>query len=121
METTPVTPDPVNVRSTRPVDCAAGLALVFRFQSLFGLIIVILLAIYFSPIRRHRIFVSQRNLSNVSRCGRDGHPRYRHALRHFGRGIDLSVGSVVALTATTTGLLLMRSCDDPILCWETSS
>src|SRR5690606_28552251 len=41
---------------------------IFRFQSFFGLIIVLLLAIAASPIRNDaNIFLSQRNLSNVTR------------------------------------------------------
>ncbi len=111
METTPVTPiQSTSAQRGRSI-ARQALALVFRFQSLFGLIIVILLAIYFSPIRDgNRIFVSQRNLSNVSRdVAETGILATGMLFVILVGGIDLSVGSVVALTATTTGLLLMRS------------
>lgn len=87
-----------------------ALVLIFRFQSFFGLIIVFLLAIYFSPIRNDtNIFLSQRNLSNVTRdVAETGILATGQILVILIAGIDLSVGSVVALTATTTALLLMR-------------
>ena len=88
-----------------------ALVFLFRFQSLFGLIIVFLLAVYISPIRNEkRIFLSQRNLSNVARdVSETGILATGQLLVILVGGIDLSVGSVVALTATTSALLLMRS------------
>jgi ribose transport system permease protein len=88
-----------------------ALALLFRFQSFFGLIIVFLLAIYFSPIRNDsNIFLSQRNLSNVARdVAETGILATGQTMVILIGGIDLGVGSVVALTATTTALLLMRA------------
>ncbi len=60
---------------------------VFRFQFLFGLVIVIVLAIAFSPIRDDaNLFLSQRNLSNVARdVSETGHPGRGHAARHHHR------------------------------------
>ncbi len=88
-----------------------ALVFIFRFQSFFGLIIVFLLAIYFSPIRNDKnIFLSQRNLSNVARdVSETGIMATGQLMVILIGGIDLSVGSVVALTATTSALLLMRS------------
>ncbi len=88
-----------------------ALVFIFRFQSFFGLIIVFLLAIYYSPIRNgENLFLSQRNLSNVTRdVAETGILATGQILVILIAGIDLSVGSVVALTATTTALLLMRS------------
>lgn len=88
-----------------------ALIFVFRFQSFFGLIIVFLLAVYFSPIRSDKnIFLSQRNLSNVARdVSETGILATGQLLVILIGGIDLSVGSVVALTATTSALLLMRT------------
>jgi ribose transport system permease protein len=88
-----------------------ALRLVFQFQSFFGLIIVFLLAVWISPIRNdNRIFLSERNLSNVARdVAETGILATGQILVILIAGIDLSVGSVVALTATTTALLLMRS------------
>ena len=86
------------------------LALLFRFQSFFGLFIVIILAIAFSPIRDgNAIFLSQRNISNVTRdVAETGVLAVGQLLVILIAGIDLSVGSVVALTATGSAFLLMR-------------
>lgn len=89
---------------------ARAVASIFRFQSLFGLIIVILLAIVFSPTRGDaNLFLGQRNLSNVSRdVAETGVLAVGQLLVIIIGGIDLSVGSVVALTATGVSYLLMR-------------
>ncbi len=83
---------------------------VFRFQFLFGLLIVIALAIFFSPVRNDAIlFLSQRNLSNVTRdVSETGILAVGMLLVIIIGGIDLSVGSVVALGATGGAYLLMR-------------
>ena len=87
-----------------------AVAFVFRFQSFFGLIIVIILAIIFSPVRNgNNLFISQRNLSNVTRdVAETGVLAVGQILVIIIGGIDLSVGSVVALTATGVAFLLMR-------------
>jgi ribose transport system permease protein len=87
-----------------------ALAFVFRFQSFFGLIIVILLAIIFSPVRNDtNLFLSQRNLSNVARdVAETGILAVGQILVIIVGGIDLSVGSLVALAATGSAFLLMR-------------
>jgi len=83
---------------------------VFRFQFLFGLIIVVVLAIVFSPVRDEaNLFLSQRNLSNVTRdVSETGILAVGMLLVIIIGGIDLSVGSVVALSATGVAFLLMR-------------
>jgi ribose transport system permease protein len=83
---------------------------VFRFQFLFGLIIVIILAVVFSPVRDDSIlFLNQRNLSNVARdVSETGILAVGMLLVIIIGGIDLSVGSVVALAATGGAYLLMR-------------
>ncbi len=82
----------------------------FSFQFLFGLIIVVVLAIVFSPVRDESIlFLSQRNLSNVARdVSETGILAVGMLLVIIVGGIDLSVGSVVALAATGGAYLLMR-------------
>jgi ribose transport system permease protein len=87
-----------------------GVTFVFRFQSFFGLIIVILLAIIFSPVRNdNNLFLSQRNLSNVARdVAETGILAVGQILVIIIGGIDLAVGSVVALAATGVAFLLMR-------------
>jgi ribose transport system permease protein len=84
--------------------------IVFSFQSLFGLFIVVVLAIAFSPVRDDTIlFLSQRNLSNVARdVSETGILAVGMLLVIVVGGIDLSVGSVVALSATGGAYLLMR-------------
>lgn len=87
-----------------------AVTLIFRFQSFFGLIIVIVLAIVFSPVRNDvNLFLSQRNLSNVARdVAETGVLAVGQILVIIIGGIDLSVGSVVALTATGAAFMLMR-------------
>lgn len=87
-----------------------AVAFIFRFQSFFGLIIVIVLAIIFSPVRNdNNLFLSQRNLSNVARdVAETGVLAVGQILVIIIGGIDLSVGSVVALTATGVAFMLMR-------------
>ncbi len=86
------------------------MSFIFRFQSFFGLIIIILLAIVFSPVRDDQlIFLNQRNLSNVTRdVSETGIMAVGQLLVILVAGIDLSVGSVVALGATGSAFLLMR-------------
>lgn len=83
---------------------------IFRFQSFFGLIIVVVLAIIFSPVRNDtNLFLGQRNLSNVARdVAETGVLAVGQILVIIIGGIDLSVGSVVALTATGVAFMLMR-------------
>lgn len=87
-----------------------AVTLTSRFQSFFGLIIVIVLAIVFSPVRDDvNLFLSQRNLSNVTRdVAETGVLAVGQILVIIIAGIDLSVGSVVALTATGVAFMLMR-------------
>ena len=89
---------------------ARVIGFIFRFQSFFGLIIVLVLAITLSPIRNDaNIFLSQRNLSNVARdVAETGILAVGQVLVIIIGGIDLSVGSVVALGATGVAFLLMR-------------
>lgn len=96
-----------------------SLHFIFQFQSLFGLIIVFLIAIAISPVRNDNlIFLSQRNLSNVTRdMAETGILAVGQLMVILIAGIDLSVGSVVALAATGTAFLLMReaSFDLPLI------
>lgn len=96
-----------------------SLHFIFQFQSLFGLIIVFLIAIAISPVRNDNlIFLSQRNLSNVTRdMAETGVLAVGQLMVILVAGIDLSVGSVVALTATGVAFLLMReaSFDLPLI------
>ncbi|MCC7209925.1 MAG: ABC transporter permease [Anaerolineae bacterium] len=87
-----------------------AVSFLFRFQSIFGLVIVIAMAVMFSPVRNgNNLFLSQRNLSNVARdVAETGVLATGQILVIILGGIDLSVSSVVALTATGIAFLLMR-------------
>ena len=89
---------------------AKAVSTVFRFQPFFGLFIVVVLAIIISPTRDDSIlFLNERNLSNVARdVSEVGILAVGMLLVIIIGGIDLSVGSVVALCATGVAYLLMR-------------
>ncbi len=84
--------------------------LIFRFQSYFGLIIVILLAILISPIRNDaNLFLKPNNLLNiVLYASETGVLAVGMTLVILVAGIDLSVGSVMALVGCAAGVLLMQ-------------
>ena len=82
-----------------------------RFASLFGLLAVAVLAVVFSPIRGGRpVFLDVGNLTDILRqVAEKGILAAGMTPVIISGGIDLSVGSVLALAATLTGSLLMRS------------
>jgi len=81
-----------------------------RFGSLLGLLAVALLAIIVSPIRGGRpVFLDVGNLTDILRqVAEKGILAAGMTPVIISGGIDLSVGSVLALAATLTGSLLMR-------------
>jgi ribose transport system permease protein len=85
--------------------------LLFRFQSLFGLIVVFLAAIAFSPRRDGEIlFLTAVNLTNVLRSVSEiGIIAVGMTFVILIGGIDLSVGSVLGLAATGTAVLMMEN------------
>ncbi len=88
--------------------------LVFRFQSYFGLIIVVLLAILISPVRNDaNLFLKPNNLLNIILYASEtGVLAVGMTLVILVAGIDLSVGSVMALVGCAAGVLLMQ--DNPV-------
>ena len=82
-----------------------------RFTSLLGLAVVLVLAIVFSPVRGGRlIFLDLGNLTDILRqVAEKGILAAGMTPVIISGGIDLSVGSVLALSATLTGLLLMQT------------
>jgi ribose transport system permease protein len=90
-----------------------------RFASLFGLLAVALLAVVFSPVRGGRpVFLDVGNLTDILRqVAEKGILAAGMTPVIISAGIDLSVGSVLALSATLTGWLLMRGGVDP---WSTA-
>ncbi len=85
--------------------------LFFRFQSLFGLAVVVLLAIIFSPVRDGDvIFLDPTNLGNIIRAVSEiGILAVGMTFVIIAGGIDLSVGSVLGLAAVGTATLLTKS------------
>ena len=92
-----------------PVSRPARLA--SRFASLLGLLAVALLAIVFSPVRDGRpVFLEVGNLTDILRqVAEKGILAAGMTPVIISGGIDLSVGSILALSATLTGSLLMRT------------
>jgi ABC-type sugar transport system ATPase subunit/ribose/xylose/arabinose/galactoside ABC-type transport system permease subunit len=81
-----------------------------RFTGLFGLAAVLLLSIVFSPVRGGRpVFLDIGNLTDILRqVAEKGILAVGMTAVVITGGIDLSVGSVLALAATTTAWLLMK-------------
>ena len=87
------------------------LRFVLRFQSLFGLLAVILLATLFSPIREggEIVFLDPTNLLNIVRfASENGIIAIGMTLVILTGGIDLSVGAILALCAVGAASGLMR-------------
>ncbi|MEP6802765.1 MAG: ATP-binding cassette domain-containing protein [Acidobacteriota bacterium] len=82
-----------------------------RFSSLLGLAAVLLLAIVFSPVRGGRpVFLGLGNLTDILRqVAEKGILAVGMTAVIVSGGIDLSVGSVLALSATLMASLLMKS------------
>jgi rhamnose transport system ATP-binding protein len=96
----PVTPPPALVRRVKWS----------RLTSLFGLAAVLILAILASPIRGGRlIFLDLGNLTDILRqVAEKGILAAGMTPVIISGGIDLSVGSVLALSATSVALLMMQ-------------
>ncbi|HET7092506.1 MAG TPA: ABC transporter permease, partial [Thermomicrobiales bacterium] len=86
------------------------MALLFRFQSLFGLIAILILAAILSPTRGgSNVFLEPRNLLNIVRfASENGIIAVGMTLVILTAGIDLSVGAVLALCAVGAATCLMR-------------
>ncbi len=81
-----------------------------RFKSAFGLAAVLLLAILFSPVRNGRpVFLDLGNLTDILRqVAEKGILAVGMTAVIVSGGIDLSVGSILALSATLTAWFLMH-------------
>ncbi len=82
----------------------------FQFQSYFGLVVVFVLAVIFSPVRNDiNLFLKPVNLINiVLYASETGVLAVGMTLVILVGGIDLSVGSVMALIGVGAGALLMQ-------------
>jgi ribose transport system permease protein len=88
----------------------------FRFQSLFGLLVVFIAAIVFSPARNGEIlFLTTENLANIVRSVSEiGIIAVGMTFVILIGGIDLSVGALVGLAASGIAVLMMER-DYPVL------
>ena len=113
----PGTPEPAQAgpppRSlpSLPRGARAWTDLLFRLQSLFGLVLVFLAAVVFSPRRNGEIlFLDPVNLANVVRATSViGIIAVGMTFVILIGGIDLSVGAVLGLAATGTAALMINS------------
>lgn len=97
--------------ASRPeFDWKALVANLARFQSIFVLVAIIIVAALVSPERRgENVFLDTRNLLNIIRfSAENGIIAIGMTLVILTGGIDLSVGSVMALCAVGTAWLMMN-------------
>ncbi|RJK96387.1 ABC transporter permease [Vallicoccus soli] len=94
-----------------PRDRRGWVDLVFRLQSLFGLLLVFAAAVVFSPRRNGEVlFLDPTNIANVVRATSViGIIAVGMTFVILVGGIDLSVGAVLGLAATGTAALLVNS------------
>ena len=87
------------------------LDVVLRFQSYFGLVLILVLATLVSPVRNgHNIFLDPNNMFNIVRfASENGIIAIGMTLVILTGGIDLSVGAVLALCAVGAASFMMRS------------
>jgi ribose transport system permease protein len=87
-----------------------ALDMVLRFQSVFGLIIIVVLAAILSPVRDgSNVFLEPRNLLNIVRfASENGIIAIGMTLVILTGGIDLSVGAVLALCAVGAAASMTR-------------
>ena len=81
-----------------------------RFQSVFGLVAILVISAIVSPIRDgHIVFLDAENLLNIVRfASENGIIAVGMTLVILTGGIDLSVGALLALCAVGTAACLMR-------------
>jgi ribose transport system permease protein len=87
-----------------------ALDVLLRFQSVFGLIVILVLAAILSPVRNGAIvFLEPRNLLNIVRfASENGIIAIGVTLVILTGGIDLSVGAVLALCAVGAAAFMTR-------------
>lgn len=108
---TPISPAPLSAAVSFAERRAQAINFLFRFQSYFGLLIIFLLAIAFSPVRGGvNLFLSERNLLNVLTFASEiGILAVGMTLVILVGGIDLSVGSIMALIGVISADFLMNT------------
>ncbi|HEY3321321.1 MAG TPA: ABC transporter permease [Planctomycetota bacterium] len=99
-------------KTPAPPSTSAALMLLSRLQSGIGLILIIILAIVLSPRARDGsiIFLESGNLTDIlKQVSETGIMALGMTFVILTAGIDLSVGSILALSATVTALCLDKS------------
>jgi ribose transport system permease protein len=100
--------DPGN--AVKPASAAARdpLALIVRFQSIIGLVLVLIGGIVFSPVRHGQlIFLSPDNIANIIRAiSETGIIALGMTFVIITAGIDLSVGAMLGLNSVLTAMLM---------------
>jgi ribose transport system permease protein len=99
----------IDSAAATPVRHRDPLALVVRFQSLIGLVLVIIGGIIFSP-RRHGniIFLAPDNIANIIRAvSETGIIAVGMTFVIITAGIDLSVGAVLGLSSVVTATMMI--------------
>lgn len=83
---------------------------ILRFQSYFGLIAIVIVATFLSPVRDgQNIFLDPRNILNIIRfASENGIIAIGMTLVILTAGIDLSVGAVLALCAVASAAFMIR-------------
>jgi ribose transport system permease protein len=86
------------------------LALIVRFQSLIGLVLVLVGGVAFSPVRRGQLlFLTPDNVANIIRAiSETGIIALGMTFVIITAGIDLSVGAVLGLSSVLTATLLVN-------------
>jgi ribose transport system permease protein len=87
------------------------LALLVRFQSIIGLLLVIACGIAFSPVRRgHLLFLAPDNVANIVRAiSETGIIALGMTFVIITAGIDLSVGAALGLASVLTATLMVNA------------
>ena len=91
-------------------DSRRALDILLRFQSVFGLVAILVLAAILSPVRDGaNVFLEPRNLLNIVRfASENGIIAIGVTLVILTGGIDLSVGAVLALCAVAAAVFMTR-------------
>ncbi|MEP7287046.1 MAG: ABC transporter permease [Chloroflexota bacterium] len=110
------TPDQLTTGSETRRQRVAIVNFLFRFQSFFGLFAIFVLAVVFSPIRNNaNIFLRPNNLINVLLFASEtGILAIGMTLVILVGGIDLSVGSIMALIGVASADLILNTRTIPL-------
>jgi len=101
-------PQPIASASPSPAGRFDPLALIVRFQSVIGLILVLIGGVAFSPVRHGQIiFLSPDNIANIIRAiSETGIIALGMTFVIITAGIDLSVGAMLGLNSVLTAMLM---------------